>query len=186
MLTVQMQNQDPMNPMESADFAVQLATFSNVEQQVRTNDILTGLRGQIETMGMAQLSGWVGMEARAAVATEFRGEPLTLYPEPPTGAEQVSLVVRDSTGREVQRTDITGRSGELEWAGVTAGGAPLPEGIYSFEIESRVADQPLRSTPVEVFAEVSEARIVDGEVRLLLGGATEVASDEVSALRRPG
>ena len=40
MLTVQLKNQDPMNPMESSDFAVQLATFSSVEQQVQTNDLL--------------------------------------------------------------------------------------------------------------------------------------------------
>ena len=38
MLTVQMENQDPLNPVDSADFAVQLATFSSVEQQVLTND----------------------------------------------------------------------------------------------------------------------------------------------------
>ena len=30
MLTVQMQNQDPLNPVESSDFAAQLATFSSV------------------------------------------------------------------------------------------------------------------------------------------------------------
>ena len=34
MLTTQLQNQDPLNPVESSDFAVQLATFSGVEQQV--------------------------------------------------------------------------------------------------------------------------------------------------------
>ena len=45
MLTVQMQNQDPLNPIDSADYAVQLATFSGVEQQVRTNQ-LAGRRWQ--------------------------------------------------------------------------------------------------------------------------------------------
>jgi flagellar basal-body rod modification protein FlgD len=45
MLTVQMQNQDPLDPIDSADFAVQLATFSGVEQQVRTNELLGQLSG---------------------------------------------------------------------------------------------------------------------------------------------
>ena len=35
MLTTQIKNQDPLNPMEGSDFAVQLATFSGVEQQVQ-------------------------------------------------------------------------------------------------------------------------------------------------------
>ena len=40
MLTVQMKNQDPLNPVESTDYATQLATFSGVEQAVLTNDLL--------------------------------------------------------------------------------------------------------------------------------------------------
>ena len=64
MMTAQMQNQDPLNPMEASDFAVQLATFSGVEQQVRSNDLLAGLSDQMSLMGVSQLAGWVGMEAR--------------------------------------------------------------------------------------------------------------------------
>lgn len=40
MLATQIKNQDPLNPMDGADFAVQLATFSGVEQQVQTNMLL--------------------------------------------------------------------------------------------------------------------------------------------------
>ena len=43
MLTTQMQNQDPLNPIDSTDYATQLATFSGVEQQVRTNSLLADL-----------------------------------------------------------------------------------------------------------------------------------------------
>ena len=41
MLTVQMKNQDPLDPIKSEDYAVQLATFSGVEQQVKTNDLIS-------------------------------------------------------------------------------------------------------------------------------------------------
>ena len=71
MLTTQLKNQDPLNPIESSDFAVQLATFSSVEQQVMTNDLLTGLSGQMGQMGMAQLASWVGMEERAPMPAQF-------------------------------------------------------------------------------------------------------------------
>lgn len=43
MLTTQIKNQDPLNPMENTEFAVQLATFTGVEQQVQTNLLLTQL-----------------------------------------------------------------------------------------------------------------------------------------------
>jgi flagellar basal-body rod modification protein FlgD len=71
MLTTQMESQDPLNPMDSAEFATQLATFSSVEQQVMTNDLLTGLNDQIGALGMAQLSGWIGMEARAEMPVAY-------------------------------------------------------------------------------------------------------------------
>ena len=64
MMTVQMENQDPLNPMESSEFAVQLATFSGVEQQIRTNDLLASMIASQTAGGLAELANWVGMEAR--------------------------------------------------------------------------------------------------------------------------
>ena len=80
MLTVQMENQDPLNPVESTDFAVQLATFSNVEQQVQTNDLLRELQSQLGGSGIGQIADWVGKEVRSASAVTLNGSPLTLYP----------------------------------------------------------------------------------------------------------
>ena len=61
MLTVQMQNQDPLNPVEASDFAAQLANFSAVEQQVLTNNLLTSIEARLAATGVSQLAGWVGM-----------------------------------------------------------------------------------------------------------------------------
>src|SRR6056297_409059 len=102
MLTAQMRNQDPLNPVESADFAVQLATFSTVEQQVRTNDLLETLGDRMGAMGMSQLSGWVGMAARAIAPVQFDGAPVTLTVPPVPLADAAQIVARDSTGTIVQ------------------------------------------------------------------------------------
>jgi flagellar basal-body rod modification protein FlgD len=82
MLTVQMRNQDPLDPIDSADYAVQLATFSGVEQQVRTNELLTALTSQMGLGGLAEMGAWVGREARAAVPARFDGTPVTVQPRP--------------------------------------------------------------------------------------------------------
>src|SRR5690606_19156239 len=60
MLTTQIANQDPLNPMEGSDFAVQLATFSGVEQQARTNQLIEALASRMGVSGLSQLSGWIG------------------------------------------------------------------------------------------------------------------------------
>ena len=56
MLTAQMQNQDPMKPIDSADYAVQLATFSGVEQQVpEPTSSWQDMAGQVQpVLGMAE------------------------------------------------------------------------------------------------------------------------------------
>ena len=71
MLTAQVQNQDPLDPMSSDDFSSQLATFSGVEQQVKTNDLLAALGVQMGAMGMSQYASWIGLEARAAAPANF-------------------------------------------------------------------------------------------------------------------
>ena len=44
LLTAQLRNQDPLKPLDSTEFVAQLATFSSVEQQVKTNDTLATIQ----------------------------------------------------------------------------------------------------------------------------------------------
>jgi flagellar basal-body rod modification protein FlgD len=57
--------------MESTEYATQLATFSGVEQQVRTNELLESLSNGYATFGLGQLSGWIGMQASAEMPVAF-------------------------------------------------------------------------------------------------------------------
>ncbi|HHL22186.1 MAG TPA: flagellar basal body rod modification protein [Aliiroseovarius sp.] len=184
MLTTQMQNQDPLKPIESSDFAVQLATFSGVEQQVRTNQLLEGLAGQMNLDGLSQLAGWVGMEARVAAPAQFDGAPVTLYPQPATAAQEAVLVVRDARGEVVERLPVPVSTEPLTWAGAGANGTPRPAGLYSFELESYAGGDLISTTPVELYSRITEARSAQGASVLVLSGGAEVSPAEVQALRQ--
>lgn len=186
MLTVQMQNQDPLNPIESSDYAVQLATFSGVEQQVRTNQLLASLAGQFGVMGMAQMAGWVGQEARAAAPVWMDGDPVTLSPNPAAAADRVVLVVRDAEGALVAREDLPVSAEPYQWLGADAEGNPLPEGVYSLELESYAGEDLLDTGPVEAYARIAEVRGSAGSTILVLEGGVEVSAADVTALRQPG
>jgi flagellar basal-body rod modification protein FlgD len=185
MLTVQMENQDPLNPMESTDFAVQLATFSGVEQQVKTNDLLNAMSSQLGAMSMSDLAGWVGMEARAVTSAWFSNTPLTLKPDPASGAERTYVVVFDAAGTMVDRVEIPVSDESLQWAGVTATGDPLPPGLYTFHLQSFSQDKIIGDKQMAVFSEVVEARVENGETILVLEGGGEVAAADIDALRSP-
>jgi flagellar basal-body rod modification protein FlgD len=183
MLTVQMENQDPLNPIQSADFAVQLATFSGVEQQVRTNDLLGQLATQLSVGGITQYANWVGLEARAPVSSNFEGAPINLNIQPAPDANQTTLVVKDQFGAEVMRTAIPSTSGPYSWDGIDNDGANVPHGVYSFTLESSRDGTPLANEPVETYARITETRIENGAPVLVFEGGEIVPAADVTALK---
>lgn len=186
MLTAQMTNQDPLDPQDSTDYAVQLATFSSVEQQVTTNDLLTGLSSQLAISGMADMAGWIGMEARSPSAGKFTGTPITVAPNPAAIADSAELVVRNEAGLEVQRLTLPVSSDLYQWTGVNSDGTRVPAGLYSFETVSLDGNgEVLLSETAEIYQRVSEVRSEGGAQILILEGGNAVASTAVSALREP-
>lgn len=167
------------------DYAVQLATFSGVEQQVRTNDLLSALGQKMGLTGLSQIAGWVGMEARVSAPAYFDGVPLTVFAPPAPEADQAFLIVRDSQGSQVDRAAIDTVGGQVQWAGVDASGAPFPPGLYSFSVESSSSGSVLATDPAQVYALVSEARLDNGVATIVLAGGSEVPADEISAIRAP-
>ncbi|WP_394155470.1 flagellar hook capping FlgD N-terminal domain-containing protein [Loktanella salsilacus] len=183
MLTVQMQNQDPLNPVDSADYATQLATFSGVEQQVQTNDLLRSLVGQSGTGGLAQLAGWVGMQARAAVPAYYDGAPVSVVPNVQSGADAAQLVVFNDTGAEVQRLDIGLDNQAIVWNGLRVNGQQMPDGYYRFETVSYALGEVVATNTAEIYATVSEVQVRNGVNTLVLSGGRTVAAGEVTAVR---
>lgn len=186
MLTVQMQNQDPLNPIDSADYAVQLATFSGVEQQVRTNQLLADMQSRFQQMGMAEMAGWIGKEARSDAPVRYDGLPMMLSPNPSQGATSAVLVVRDMQGGLVAREAIPVSSEPYSWLGADAAGNPLPKGVYALSLESTNGDALIDTRPMEHYARVIEARDAPDGTRLVLEGGIEVKADRVTALREAG
>ena len=63
LFVAQLQNQDPMNPMEGTEYTAQLAQFSSLEQSIKSNEKLDGL---ISQLSLSQASGLIGRTASNA------------------------------------------------------------------------------------------------------------------------
>ena len=186
MLTAQIKNQDPLNPMSSDNFASQLATFSAVEQQTKTNDLLTQQLAQNTQNSMAQMVGWVGKEARIAAPVYFDGATsVVLSPNPAEYADRTVLVVTNDQGNEVSRTEIPVSSADYDWLGLNGDGNPLADGIYNLSLESYTGDKLLGSTAVEHFGMVNEIRSTGSGTSALFDGGVEVSTALITALRQP-
>ena len=186
MLTAQIKNQDPLNPMSSDNFASQLATFSAVEQQTKTNDLLTRQLAQNTQSSMAQMVGWVGKEARIAAPLHFDGTtPVILSPNPAEYADRAVLVVKDAGGNEWSRTEIPVSSADYEWVGLDDAGDPLPAGLYELSLESYQGEKLLGGTAIEHFGMVNEIRSGASGITVLFDGGVEVSKSLITALRQP-
>ncbi|MDB4110972.1 flagellar hook assembly protein FlgD [Yoonia sp.] len=183
MLTAQMKYQDPLNPVDSTDYATQLATFSGVEQAVLTNDLLKSLTTQMTVGGLSDMASWVGREARTSAPTYFDGKPIELFPQAIGAADTKEIIVRDESGAEVQRIPYASGSESIQWAGVQANGTPMQAGLYSFQIVGKANGDVTGQAGVDVYSKVNEVRIEAEQTMLIMQGGAAVPSNQVTALR---
>jgi flagellar basal-body rod modification protein FlgD len=140
LLVAQMQNQDPLNPQEGAEFVAQLAQFTNIELGLETNERLAGLQATGQSSSRAGMMDLVGKSIDAEFS-RFRltedAQPLDLTLDLEGNANSVEVIISDETGDEVARIDL-GNRGEGEssfsWDGTGTNGEPLPPGDYTVEI----------------------------------------------------
>lgn len=185
LLTTQMENQDPLNPMSSEDLATQLATFSGVEQQVRTNQLLEDLAAGFQLSNIGNIAGWIGMEARAQMPVRYDGNPITFSFNPPDFADQSTLVVTNQDGLEVRRVQIDPSGEPMTFYGPDSNGTDLPAGTYNFAVESFANGSSLGIQPAQIYAQVREAFSRGSEVWVTLEGGAQINSVDVQGVRAP-
>lgn len=185
LLTTQLQNQDPLNPMEGSEFAVQLATFSGVEQQAHTNKLLGEMIAQNGSGGFNQAAGWIGKEARTTAPVWFGAEALTLDIAPHPLADDVQLIAIDASGREILREPIGPGIGQVDWYGRNASGQKLPDGLYSFRLESRRDGEVIATSDVGAYALIEGVRTGPDGPELIFANDASALVSQIDLLRQP-
>lgn len=182
MLTAQIKAQDPLNPMEGSDFAVQLATFSGVEQQVQTNDLLQQLVGAGNGQSLSDYSDWIGKQVHTKGQVYFGDDPLTMDISPDPTADKAVLVTLDQFGRRIQTEDVGKGAGLVDWYGVDNEGQRLSKGMYSFVLENYRGDKLISSDKVATYSAVYEVQQKDGKISFVLSGGATARPEDVDAL----
>ncbi|WP_170336890.1 flagellar hook capping FlgD N-terminal domain-containing protein [Ruegeria arenilitoris] len=183
MLTTQARNQDPLKPLDSSEYASQLAQFSMVEQQVQTNEMLATLTQAMGSVKLEELSNWVGMDVRAASAFQFDNTPVEIFANPEDTADKAVLVIKDAEGTVIDRITVSATEKEFTWAGMDESGNPLPSGNYSASLESYKDGKLQSDKPASVYSRVVEAQVSEGTIILKLEGGTVISARDVTAVR---
>ena len=145
LLTTQLQNQDPTNPVSNEEFVAQLATFSQLEELQGISGGLDSLYMVNTSMNNAAMTNLLGQTVVArSDSFHYDGEGTqSVHFDADGAAAQATLTITDADGSVVWSGDIGALSdgeGSYEWDGTGLDGQPLPAGDYSFSVAAQDAD----------------------------------------------
>jgi flagellar basal-body rod modification protein FlgD len=144
MLTTQMQNQDPLDPMDTSEYTQQLVQYSQVEQEMQQSTTLNNILGSLSSQGMMQASNFIGREARFDTdVAGLQGSSAATWSYASTGPKPVSLeaTVKDANGKTVATVDLDPASdGRFAWNGKLDDGSQAPDGAYELSLTAKDAD----------------------------------------------
>lgn len=173
LLTTQLQNQDPLSPMDSTEFTNQLVQFSQVEQQINSNTKLDDLVALNLNNAATAALGYVGMNisyVSAEVAHDGENSTTIRYSldEP---AVSTTINIFDESNQLVFSTPGDTGSGvhDFEWNGLTSGGDQLPAGTYVVSIDALDTEDNVINTTTVVQGRVAGIEQQDGIVYALVG-----------------
>lgn len=174
MLTTQMRNQDPLEPMKAEKFTEQLVGFAGVEQQIASNKNLEQL---IELQGYNQMGAAVNMIGKHI---EADGDKLQLENGMALGAynlsksaESADIRIQNASGQIVRTIsgDTSAGRHEFVWDGLDDEGNQLPAGTYSYAIMAKDGDEVPVPTLTSTIGRVDGIETRDGRAILKVGDA---------------
>lgn len=188
LLTTQLRQQDPLQPMDATTFTSQLVQYATVEQGIATNTKLESLANLVRGSQTAAALGLLGQQAVAATdRLQLPAEGgATISYRLPTTAETVQVSLVDQRGRTVWTGagDATAGEHTLAWDGTAGDGQRAPAGEYRVRIEARDAAGKALAAEQLIVGRVEAVQTQGGELQVVVGG-TAVPLEALRDIRRP-
>ncbi len=176
LLVNQLQNQDPLNPMDPKEFAGELAQFSQVEQLISINEKLDSLGGGNSSVG--SMAGFLGREVVLSGdqgVTVSNGKASNVLVDVPAGTQSARVDLIDASGAVAGSVNIDApEAGQQVYSLDSAG---VKNGTYDVRVVSVDGDGRFKELSSKVTGTV-EGFVVEPEPMLLVGGK-QVGLDEV-------
>lgn len=189
LLTTQLQNQDPTAPTDTNQLTQEIASLSQVEQQISTNQNLQKL---IDLFGVTQMNNSVSyigkqIDAKGNQGNLAGGVALFAY-DLPAGASSAKVTITDGAGRTVfsgDGTTIAGRN-QVYWDGTNSvTGEKMPDGTYNIAIDAKDATGKSADVTTYTTGLVSSVDTQDGTMNLMIGNIAVPLTD-VKSVRGTG
>jgi flagellar basal-body rod modification protein FlgD len=186
LLTAQLQNQDPTQPVDNQAFIAQLAQFSSLEQLQgvgsRLDSLLTATQSASQLNAATLVGKYVTYQASGIDVTSGQTPP-RLSGTTATAAAVTAVIQNDlgATVRTIAVGTVPAGTFDIPWDGLDDGGKPVPTGHYSVNVSARAADGSNPNVSVSATGSVDKILFSSGGPQLVIGG-TQVNLSNVSGI----
>lgn len=185
LLTTQLKNQDPLNPLDNAQLTSQLAQINTVNGIERLNASLSKLLSAYDSSQAMQTSALIGKSVLVAgsglaLSGGYTGAGIKLD----EAADQVTINIVDSSGKTVQSQQLGAREAgvfSFVWDGKNDAGEQLKDGSYKFSVEAVKGGSKINATALQLGTVSAVTRSGNGFV-LDLGSLGNVKFDDVQQI----
>jgi flagellar basal-body rod modification protein FlgD len=187
LMVTQLNNQDPMKPMENNTFLSQIAQFGSVTGLDKLNNQIQSLSTSLTSGQALQAGSLVGHQVLVPmdVGSLQSGQAIGGQVSIPESSSQVTVRIYDTNGQLVRELPMgAADSGELQfnWDGTNDQGQFMPSGKYQVEVSAQYGDQDVLLQP-ELFADVESVSLsANNGLTLNLAGLGPVAFNSVKQI----
>lgn len=185
LLTTQLQNQNPLDPLDTNQFTQQLVQFAQVEQQLKTNDLLTSLVNIEKSGQTTQALVYVGQTVAVDGSTAmFDGHATWNLTAPKDVA--ATITIEDLQGRTAYTGNMNIKGGDFSfvWDGKGNDGTQWPTGNYKMTITAQDSNGNNVAIPTEVQGLVDSVDLTGSPALLSIGGQN-YTTDQIKRVVAP-
>jgi len=179
MLIAQLQNQDPLNPMDGTQFVAQLAQFSSLEQLQNLNDVMGALPTSLGNATNAQMANLIGNQATAkGNAIAVSGSSAKISYNLPSDIQSGTIKIYNSSGTLVDTVKIGSQKTGMQ--SVTWNSSKQTAGNYTYEISATDSKGAAVTVDKMVSGTITGVSFKDGTAYLTINGQDVAFSNVVS------
>lgn len=152
LLVTQMQNQNPLNPLDNSEVTTQLAQINTVTGISKLNETLKLLVSDFDAANSLEAAGMIGRNVLVpGTAISLENNAAAAGIDLPQAVDAVTITIKDSAGIAIRNIDL-GPLPEgvhtFAWDGVADSGATAVNGNYSFTASAQQGDKDIQATPL--------------------------------------
>jgi len=179
LLTTQLQNQNPLDPLDTNQFTQQLVEFAGVEQQLKTNDSLSTLVSLQQTAQATQALQFVGKTAVVAGNTAALSNSSATWELNVPSASTVNISIANSAGQTVYTGTYSANAGNNQpftWNGQGSDGTQWPDGSYTLTATAADSSGNNVAITTQVGGTVSSVDLTQSPPLISINGQTYTVS----------